>query len=78
MQRLERKIAHEKILFASLPQLSLDIVNLVKSRGRIALSEAAVLTGANPNTVKKHLQNLVKSGLLVRHGAGRGVWYALP
>lgn len=78
VQRLERKIAHEKILFASLPQLSLDIVNLVKSRGRIALSEAAALTGANPNTVKKHLQNLVKSGLLVRHGAGRGVWYALP
>ena len=76
--RLERKIEHEKLILSTLPQLSLDIVELTKNRGRITLSEAVILTNGNPNTLKKHLQNLTKVGLLVRHGAGRGVWYSLP
>ena len=77
VQRLEKKIEHEKIVFATLPQLSLSIVALVKDRGRITLSEAVLLTGGNPNTVKKHLQGLTKAGTLKMNGAGRGVWYSL-
>ena len=77
VQRLEKKIEHEKIVFATLPQLSLSIVALVKDRGRITLSEAVLLTGGNLNTVKKHLQSLTKAGTLKMNGAGRGVWYSL-
>ena len=76
VQRLEKKIEHEKIVLAALPQLSLSILELVKTRGRLTLSEAVTLTGGNQNTIKKHIQSLVKSGLLVKNGAGRGVWYS--
>lgn len=74
--RLEKKIEHEKIVLATLPPLSLSILELVKARGRISLSEAVSLTGGNQNTIKKHIQSLVKSNLLVKNGAGRGVWYS--
>jgi predicted HTH transcriptional regulator len=32
---------------------------------------------ASPNTAKATFANLVKKGLLVRHGAGRSIWYGL-
>jgi predicted HTH transcriptional regulator len=40
---------------------------------------AAFISGelqANRNTIKKHLQNLVKIGRLVKHGKGRGADYS--
>ena len=77
VMRLEKKIEYEQMVLTSLPQLALNVVELVKERGRISLSEAVVLTGGNPNTLKKHLQHLTITGILQRHGAGRGVWYSL-
>jgi Bacterial protein of unknown function (DUF977) len=50
---------------------------LVKSRGRITISEVVVLTAANRNTVKKHLEGLVDDNHLLKHGIGKGTWYAL-
>ena len=36
---------------------------------------AVALTGANRNTIKHHLKQLVTAGTLVQRGAGRGTWY---
>jgi Fic family protein len=76
-QRLEVKLQREKLLMTQLPELSLQILALVKSRGRITNNETVSLTGANRNTVKKHLENLVASNHLQKNGVGRGTWYSL-
>ncbi|WP_334120271.1 Fic family protein [Limnobacter sp.] len=75
VQRLERKVEREKIVLARLPELSLQIVDLVRERGRSTMSEIVQITGANRNTVKHHLRNLVERGHLSQQGSGRGVWY---
>lgn len=77
-QRLEVKIEREKLLYGQLPVLSLQILELVKSRGRVTISEIVTLTAANRNTVKKHLESLVNAKHLEKHGAKKGVWYSLP
>ncbi len=73
--RLERKLERERITAAALPALSLEILELAKEHGRLTISEVVTLTGANRNTVKKHLQALVAANHLAQHGRGKGTWY---
>ena len=54
---MEVKLEREKLLLGQLPELWLKILELVKSRGRITISDAVVLTEANRNTIKKHLKH---------------------
>jgi len=75
--KLEIKVEREKLLLGQLPELSLKILELTKSRGRLTISDVVVLTNANRNTIKKHLENLVETNQLVKHGKGKGTWYAL-
>jgi len=75
--RLEVKVEREKLLLGQLPELSLKIVELTKSRGRISISDIVVLTSANRNTIKKHLETLVDNKQLAKHGTGKGTWYDL-
>jgi len=75
--RLQVKIDREKLLLGQLPELSLKILELAKSRGRITISEVLTLTGANRNTVKKHLESIVEAKHLQKFGSGRGVWYSI-
>ncbi|MGI9303887.1 MAG: Fic family protein [Gammaproteobacteria bacterium] len=75
--RLERKLERERILSGSLPELSARLINLCEDHGRLTVSAAVRLTGANRSTVKDHLSRLTKAGHMVRHGAGRGSWYGL-
>ena len=78
VRRLERKIERERIILTILPEMSLHILDLVKEHGRITIGHVARLTGANRNTLKGHLRNLVERGHLVQQGSrGRGVWYQL-
>jgi Fic family protein len=77
VKRLEKKVEHEKIILAALPELSLHIFELTRERGRITMQTAVQLTGANRNTVKLHIQKLVAAGHLTQNGAGRAVWYRL-
>jgi Fic family protein len=58
-QWIEIKLEREKLLLSQLPELSLKILKLTKSRGRINISDIVVLTSANRNTIKKHLETLV-------------------
>lgn len=74
-QRLETKIKREQILVARLPELSVNILERATEHGRLTVSQIVELTGANRNTVKKHLQALVANRHLVQHGKGKGTWY---
>lgn len=76
-QVLDEKIRREKILLDSLPPLSLEILDIARTQGRVTVAEAAKITGTSRNTIKDHLKALTESGHLARHGAGRGTWYAL-
>ena len=75
-QKLEVKVEREKLLLGQLPELSVNILELAKSRGRITISDVVVLTNANRNTIKKHLENLVDTRQLGKYGTGKGTWYA--
>ncbi|MCC0049806.1 MAG: Fic family protein [Rhodobiaceae bacterium] len=76
-RRLEKKIERERIVMAALPELSLQIIEAIKDRGRMTIGEIVTLTGANRNTVKKHLSSLVSANHIAQHGTGKGTWYGL-
>ena len=75
VKRLEKKVAREKLVLATLPELSLQIVEFVREHGRITIGEAISLTGANRNTLKQHFRGLLERGHLALRGSGRGAWY---
>ena len=75
--RLEAKIERERVLLGDLPELSVQILDLTRDRGRVTVAEIATDTGASRNTIKAHLKALTKAQHLEQHGAGRGTWYAL-
>jgi Fic family protein len=77
VRRLEKKIEREKLVLATLPDLSLLIVEFAREHGRVTIGEAIKLTGASRNTLKQHFRALVERGHLNQQGAGRGVWYQL-
>lgn len=77
VRRLEKKVEREKLVLASLPELSLQIVELAREHGRVTIGDAIQLTGASRNTLKKHFRSLVEQGHLNQQGRGRGVWYEL-
>jgi Fic family protein len=72
---LKAKIEREKVA-QRLPELSEKICAYAEDRGRITVALLSGELKANRNTIKKHLQNLVKMGRLVKHGKGRGVYYS--
>ncbi len=76
-RRLEKKIERERLVLGTLPELSLQIVDAVKERGCVTIGQVVNLTGANRNTVKKHLATLVEAKHLTQHGTGKGTWYGL-
>jgi Fic family protein len=77
MRRLGCKIEREKLVLATLPELSLQIAEFAREHGRITMGDAIRLTGSNRNTLKQHFRALVERGHLRLHGSGRGVWYEL-
>ena len=77
VRRLEKKVEREKIVLATLPELSLHIVEFAREHGRVTMADAIKLTNASRNTLKQHFRNLVARGHLQQQGSGRGVWYEL-
>jgi Fic family protein len=75
--QLEKKVENEKLVLATLPKLSLAIINFTREHGRITMGEAIRLTDASRNTLKQHFRSLVERGHLNKQGGGRGVWYEL-
>jgi Fic family protein len=77
VRRLEKKVEREKIVLATLPELSLKIVELAREHGRVTMMDAIKLTGVSRNTLKLHFRDLTERNHLGQHGSGRGVWYGL-
>lgn len=74
---LAAKIKQEQSLRASLPALSRQIVELVKTRGEITVKDIEAATSANRNTIKAHIKKLAEGDYLVPVGKGRGARYTL-
>ena len=72
---LELKIEREKKARA-VPGLSAEIFDLAREHGRVSVAFLTRTLGANRNTVKKHLQQLVRQQKLVQQGRGRGTFYS--
>ena len=70
LHRLDR----EQLLDPLAP-LSAAILALALERGRVTVREVVTNQGANRNTIKLHLKQLVAAGQLVQRGRGRGTWY---
>lgn len=77
VRRLEKKVEREKIVLATLPELSLQIVEFAREHGRVTIGDVIKLTGASRNTLKVHFRNLVEENYLTQRGSGRGVWYEI-
>ena len=77
-RRLAAKVEREKGALATLPELAVRILDYVRDHGRVTTRDMVREFGASPNTLKTTFGNLVKKGLLVRHGGGRSIWYGLP
>jgi len=77
VRRLEKKVEREKLVLATLPELSLQIIEFAREHGRVTMGDAIRLTAASRNTLKQHFRTLTELGHLNQHGNGRGVWYDL-
>ncbi len=71
---LTKKIKWEKIML-NLPELSEQILSIVKEHGRATISDIGAITRANRNTIKVRLRELVTDGFLEKHGKAKGTWY---
>lgn len=73
--RLEYKVDTDITKMTYLPELSARIIEISQQQERITVPEIVEKAGANVNTVKKHVSELVSSGYLIKHGKTRGAWY---
>jgi len=72
---LNAKIQIEQQRVESSSPLAAAVLRLLDDADRITLAEVVKATGANRNTLKVKMNELVDNGLLHRHGRGRGVFY---
>lgn len=72
---LNAKIQIEQKRVEASSPLAASVMRLLDNQDRITLAECVTATGANRNTLKVKIAELVDSGLLVRQGKGRGVYY---
>ena len=74
---LEKKVKAEKILQENFGELHLEILKILKNHNRLAVSEIQRLSGANRNTLKVKLRELVEMKKIKTFGKGRGVVYEI-
>ena len=60
-----------------LPLLSVQVLELLKSHRRLTIAQMIELSGANQNTLKVQLRELVNAGRIKRYGKARATWYSL-
>ena len=73
---LAAKIEKEKVSDeTALPALSVQVLELLKKHERLTIAEIVDHTGANQNTLKVRLRELVAAGRIHRHGKARATWY---
>lgn len=75
---LSIKVEQEKTASDStLPLLSVQVLKLLAQHGRLTIAQMVEFTGANQNTLKVRLRELVNEGRIQRHGKARATWYSL-
>jgi Fic family protein len=62
---------------ANLPALSLEVLKALHANERLTIAQLASITGANRNTLKVRLRELVADGRVKRRGKARATWYSL-
>ena len=67
----------ERFSRLGLSERQLKAVSHLVRRGRISPQEYARVTDTTSVTAKRDLSDLVKKGVLMRHGATRSIWYGL-
>ena len=76
-RQLEKKVTREQKILGQLPELSLQIMELVRERGQIKMDDIIKTTNAARGTIKDHVASLVKNDHLTKHGKGKGTWYTI-
>jgi Fic family protein len=72
------KIEKEKVsVDRDLPALSAKIVGLLREHERLTISDLVEKTGANKNTLKVRLRELVALDRISRQGKARATWYSI-
>jgi len=75
---LETNVEQEKFVSDNLlPSLSLKVLELLDEHERLTIAQMVELSGANQNTLKVRLRELVNAGRILRRGKARGTWYCL-
>ena len=74
--RLERERAADGRDDA-LPALSRQVLEALRTHHRLSIAELASMTGANRNTLKVRLRELVEEGRVRRYGKARATWYSV-
>ncbi len=62
---------------ADLPVLALQILKALRAEERLTIAQLASVTGANRNTLKVRLRELVAAGRVRQRGKARATWYSL-
>jgi Fic family protein len=75
MERLREKLDRESILAPSLSALAVQVMDLVREKGSVQMSDLEKALGGSRSTIKSKVQELVTSGHLIRHGQARATWY---
>lgn len=75
---LSIKVEQEKTASdSSLPLLSVQVLKLLGEHERLTIAQMVEFTGANQNTMKVRLRELVNEERIQRHGKARATWYRL-
>ena len=62
---------------ADMPALSIALIDALQTHKRATMKLLIDETKGRRSTIKLRIGELVDAGLVIRHGAGRGVWYSL-
>ena len=77
---LARRLDRESMTEADeseLPELSVMVLALLRANKRQTIAELATATGANRNTLKVRLRELVEAKKIRRFGKARATWYSI-
>jgi Fic family protein len=76
-RNLEHKVSRDNKQREHLSELDNQILNAIGAQEKLSIMKIEQITGANRNTLKKHLAFLVEQSYIVRFGKARATWYVL-
>ena len=77
IEKFRELAQQEAVNDSALPLLSVEVLGLLRQHQRLTIAEIVEHTGANRNTLKVRLRELVDAGRIDRHGKARATWYSI-